>query len=194
MWLMPSSMARRSTAMAWSWSRGGPNTPGPGNCMAPNPTRPTWNEPSGNVCILTAYTIPAGLTQGGSELLRIVRFAEDVVHLAASIVDDVHDSRLLLLARGVGRLSDCPHQLADCGAEVDLTGVDACGDLIPRRCLNLFRGGTAFVGELEKPLAAFAFGADDEALVDQQLQRRVDRSRAGTPQTAGTLCDLLDHL
>ena len=39
MWSTPSSTARLSTASAWSWSRGGPNTPGPGNCMAPNPTR-----------------------------------------------------------------------------------------------------------------------------------------------------------
>jgi hypothetical protein len=31
----------RSTAMASSWSRAGPNTPGPASCMAPYPTRRT---------------------------------------------------------------------------------------------------------------------------------------------------------
>src|SRR5690606_5126949 len=32
-----------------SWSRGGPNTWGPGNCMAPNPTRWTVKDPRANV-------------------------------------------------------------------------------------------------------------------------------------------------
>ena len=73
-------------------------------------------------------------------------------------------------------------------------GIDALGDLLPRRSLNLLGRGAAFVGELEKPLAAFAFGADDEALVDQQLQRRVDGARAGPPQAAAAVGDLLDHL
>ena len=61
--------------------------------MAPKPTRPTWNEPSGKVCILIAYTTPAGLIPTGSVLLG---FAEDVVHLATGTVDDVDDALLLL--------------------------------------------------------------------------------------------------
>src|SRR6478735_5912754 len=46
MWSTPSSTARRSTATASSWSRGGPKTPGPGSCIAPKPTRWTLKEPS----------------------------------------------------------------------------------------------------------------------------------------------------
>src|SRR3954471_2292814 len=129
MWLMPNSTARRSTAIAWSRSRGGPKTPGPGNCMAPNPTRPTWKEPSGKVCIVSAYTIPAGLIPAGSGLFGFVGFAEDVVHLAAGIVDDVDDALLLLLGRRVRRLGDGAHQLADCGTQVDVAGSFIVGDL-----------------------------------------------------------------
>src|ERR1700754_2506047 len=191
MWLMPSAIARRRTASAWSRSRGGPNTPGPGSCMAPKPTRPTWKEPSGKVCIVNAYTCPAGLTPIGSVLLG---FAEDVVHLAAGIVDDVDDALLLLSGSGVGGLRDCARQLGDSGVQVDLSGVDAFGDYLPRRSLNLFGCGAAFVGQLEKPFTAFAFGADNEALVDQQLQGRVDRSRARSPQACAAIGDLLDHL
>src|SRR3954471_24580384 len=39
MWSTPSSIARRSTARAASGSRGGPNTPGPASCIAPQPLR-----------------------------------------------------------------------------------------------------------------------------------------------------------
>src|SRR5215471_11573243 len=49
MWFTPSSTARRSTRTAASWSRGGPNTPGPGSCMAPKPTRWTGRPAKGNV-------------------------------------------------------------------------------------------------------------------------------------------------
>src|SRR5438105_2696978 len=41
----PSSTARRSTRIASSWSRGGPHTPGPGSCIAPNPRRWTVRSP-----------------------------------------------------------------------------------------------------------------------------------------------------
>ena len=44
----------RSTASAWSWSRGGPNTPGPASCIAPKPTRATENGPNGKLCTGTA--------------------------------------------------------------------------------------------------------------------------------------------
>ena len=50
------------------------------------------------------------------------------------------------------------------------------------------------VGQLEQLLAAFAFGADDQALVDQQLQGRVDRAGAGLPQVLAALGNLLDDL
>ena len=50
------------------------------------------------------------------------------------------------------------------------------------------------VGQFEKPFAAFGFRADDQALVDQQLQRRVDRAGAGLPQFLAAFGDLLDHL
>src|SRR5829696_2724174 len=122
MWLMPSSTALRSTASASSWSRGGPRTPGPGNCMAPYPTRPTWKEPNGKVCIISAYTISAGLIPGRSRLLGRVRLAEDVVDLVARIVDDVGDALLLLLCRGEVRLGDRTHQLGNRGVQVELAG------------------------------------------------------------------------
>src|SRR4030088_2813492 len=45
MWSTPSSTARRRTATAASGSAGGPNTPGPASCMAPNPIRLTGSVP-----------------------------------------------------------------------------------------------------------------------------------------------------
>src|SRR4051794_3482890 len=39
MWLTPCSTAVRRTAMASSRSCGGPQTPGPGSCIAPKPIR-----------------------------------------------------------------------------------------------------------------------------------------------------------
>src|SRR3954451_2494428 len=47
---MPSSMARRSTARAAAASAGGPKTPGPASCIAPNPTRLTVCGPRRAVC------------------------------------------------------------------------------------------------------------------------------------------------
>src|SRR5918992_464088 len=49
MWSTPSSTARRSTASAASRSRGGPKTPGPASCIAPNPMRPTGRPPNVDV-------------------------------------------------------------------------------------------------------------------------------------------------
>src|SRR3954465_4674853 len=46
MWSPPSSTARRRTASAASRSRGGPNTPGPASCIAPNPIRRTGRSPN----------------------------------------------------------------------------------------------------------------------------------------------------
>src|SRR6185369_12078292 len=43
-------------------------------------------------------------------------------------------------------------------------------------------------------LAAALLGRRDQPLVFEQLQRRVDRTGAGTPHTAGALVKLLDHL
>jgi hypothetical protein len=48
-------------------------------------------EPSGKVCILNAYTLPAGLIPDG----RLFGFAQDAVDLAACVVDDVDDALLL---------------------------------------------------------------------------------------------------
>src|SRR5215217_7688924 len=49
MCVMPRSTALRSTASAASRSRGGPKTPGPASCIAPNPTRPTGRPPNMDV-------------------------------------------------------------------------------------------------------------------------------------------------
>src|SRR3954451_16457158 len=46
MWSTPSSIARRRTASAAPRSRGGPNTPGPASCIAPNQIRRTSWSPS----------------------------------------------------------------------------------------------------------------------------------------------------
>src|SRR5919197_4311622 len=50
MWSTPRSTAVRSTAIAASRSRGGPQTPGPGSCIAPKPMR--WM-----VCPLREYVV-----------------------------------------------------------------------------------------------------------------------------------------
>src|ERR1017187_2448884 len=42
---MPSSTERRRTDSAWSRSLGGPNTRGPGSCIAPKPMAETWCAP-----------------------------------------------------------------------------------------------------------------------------------------------------
>src|SRR6202453_990236 len=52
MWLTPASTACLSTASACSRSRGGPNTPGPGSCIAPNPIRRTGRPASRTVVSL----------------------------------------------------------------------------------------------------------------------------------------------
>src|SRR5690606_1487984 len=114
MWLMPSSTTRCSTAIASAWSRGGPITPGPGSCMAPNPTRPTWKEPSGKVCIPNPYNGPAGAIPDSDGILR---FAEDAIDIAAGVVEDVDDSLPLLLGGGERGLRDGAHQLSGGGAQ-----------------------------------------------------------------------------
>src|ERR1700738_1448312 len=96
-------------------------------------------------------------------------FAEDLVDLAAGVVDDADNAVLLLLVGGVRRLGDSAHQLADRAAEVHVSGLDTFGDLLPRRGLDLVGGRPALVGELEKLLAAFTFACDQQAFVDQQL-------------------------
>src|SRR6478735_9715313 len=68
MWSTPSSTARRSTAMASSWSRGGPRTPGPGSCIAPNPTRWTLNAPSAKRSEVTSRSeVMSRATRAASE-------------------------------------------------------------------------------------------------------------------------------
>src|SRR5580765_4064308 len=49
MWFTPDATASRRTASAAARSFGGPNTPGPESCIAPNPRRLTCQSPSANV-------------------------------------------------------------------------------------------------------------------------------------------------
>ena len=73
-------------------------------------------------------------------------------------------------------------------------GVGALGDHVPRWGLDLLGCRTALVGQLEKLLAALGFACGDQALVVEQLQRRVDRAGAGSPDSVAAFGDLLDHL
>src|SRR5881394_2785734 len=58
MWSTPSSTARRTTAMASARSRGGPKAPGPGSCIAPNPTRRTDRPANRNLVSSAIKTRP----------------------------------------------------------------------------------------------------------------------------------------
>src|SRR3954449_4471843 len=72
MWSTPSSTARRRTASAASRSRGGPNTPGPASCMAPNPIRRTsW---SASLAVSVVWGMPRGCATVG----RVTRRASIV--------------------------------------------------------------------------------------------------------------------
>ena len=98
---------------------------------------------------------------------------------------------------GLAVWADCAdraEQLAHRGSQVEMARLDTFGDLIPRRADDLLGDGPALLGELEELLAAFGFGADDQSLVDEQLQGGVDRTGAGLPYVTGALGDLLDHL
>src|SRR6476646_4161025 len=230
MWLMPNSITRRSTASAWSRSRGGPKTPGPGSCMAPKPTRPTVYEPIWKVVMTCIYTDSARFHPGRtkprrsrcqSDSSRCVRsflsemcsisalrdvsdqssprcvrsvLSEDVVDLAARVVDDVDNALLLLRRCRVRGLRNGAHQLADGAAQGHRAGIGAFGDLVPRSRLDLLGGGPTVVGQFEELLAALGFRCDEEAFVDEQLQRRVHRAGAGLPQLLAAFVDLLDHL
>src|SRR5262249_6765271 len=55
--LTPSSMARLSTALAWSRSAGSPQIPGPVRRMAPNPSRLTVRSPPMSI-------VPASAAEG----------------------------------------------------------------------------------------------------------------------------------
>jgi hypothetical protein len=67
------------------------------------------------------------------------------------------------------------------------------GDGLPRRGLDFLCGGAAFIGQLEKLFAAVTFACDQQSLVNQQLQGRVNRAGARAPQILAALGDLLDH-
>ena len=97
-------------------------------------------------------------------------------------------------AGGVRGLRDRAEQLAHGRPQIDMARVGAFGDLVPRRGLDLLRRRTSFVGQLEKLLAAVGFASGDQALVVQQLQRRVNRTGAGLPDSVAAFGDLLDHL
>src|SRR3954463_13050319 len=72
MWSTPSSTARRRTASAASRSRGGPNTPGPASCIAPNPIRRTSWSPS------LAVSVVWGMPRGCATVGRVTRRASIV--------------------------------------------------------------------------------------------------------------------
>ncbi len=130
-----------------------------------------------------------------SGVAYLLGLAQDAVDLATGVVDDVDDALLLFGGARERGLPDCAHECDDGAAEVDGRGVGTFGDLVPRRGLDLLGRGAAGIGELEQLLAAaVTLGADDQVLVDQQLQGRVDRAGAGLPQILAALGDLLDHL
>src|SRR3984957_105623 len=122
----------------------------------------------------------------------VVVFGENRVDLAASVVDDLDDALLLLGGGGVRGLRYGAEQLADSCPQVEMCGVNPVGDLVPRRGHDLLRGFFAGVGQLEQLLAALAFRGDNQPLVDQQLQGRVDRAGARLPQVLAPLGHLLD--
>src|SRR5882724_960737 len=63
MWLIPRLTTSRRTAIAPSWSTGGPNTCGPASCMAPYPTRvrvkssASLNVPPGRIVDITGFLL-----------------------------------------------------------------------------------------------------------------------------------------
>src|ERR1700722_5179274 len=122
----------------------------------------------------------------------VVVFGENRVDLAASVVDDLDDALLLLGGGGVRGLGHGAEQLADSCPQVEMCGVNPVSDLVPRRGRDLLCGFFAGVGQLEQFLAALAFRGDNQPLVDQQLQGRVDRTGARLPQVLAPLGDLLD--
>jgi hypothetical protein len=149
--------------------------------------RLTLKEPSEKRC--TATTVRAVQRSVASR----VGFAEHAVDIAACIVHDVEDARLLFRVGRVGTLEYRRGELSECSTEFDHVGVGTFGDFLPWRGLRLRGGRPAFVGQLEELLAASGFGRGDEPLIDEQLQRRIDRARARTPQAVAALGDLLDH-
>src|SRR6185312_17414774 len=126
--------------------------------MAPKPTRPTRNGPSEKRCTASILGI------------SLLGLAEDAVDVATCVVDDLEDAFLLFGCGGMRPLEHRRGELAEAGPQIDLVGVGTFGDLFPRRRLRIRSRGPALVGELEKPLAAFGFGRDDQSLVDEQLQ------------------------
>src|SRR5690349_15294188 len=94
----------------------------------------------------------------------------------------------------MGGLPDRTEQLANGRPQIHVSRVGTFRDLVPRRGLDLFGGRAALFGQLEKLLAAFGFARGDQALVVEQLQRRVHRTGARLPQSVAALGDLLDHL
>ena len=116
----------------------------------------------------------------GRHFVRVSALAEDLVDLAAGVVDDVEDPLLLIGIGGVRGLRDRTEQLADRLAEVDLRGICALGDLGPRRGLDLLGGGTAgMVGLTERGLQR-ARGLFPESSVTREAAEASQRdSQAG---------------
>src|SRR5206468_1972395 len=79
-------------------------------------------------------------------------------------------------------------------AETELRRVDAGRDVVPRLAVaELGRFFPTGIGQREEALAGLGIG-DDETLVLEELECRVDRTRAGAPHAVGALLELLDHL
>src|SRR5437763_1024950 len=101
----------------------------------------------------------------------------------------------MLRSRGGSRASPVTpsptrHRLEHRVAQLEVIGIDTFGDLFPRRWPGAaLRFLAAGVGQAEPPLA-IGFLADDDALVLQQLQGRVDRAGAGLPHAARPFAEL----
>src|SRR4051794_32485681 len=124
MWLTPSSMARRRTAIAASRSAGGPITCGPASCMAPYPIRWTDRSPSGNEPDFSAvnvmpdsYTAKLSAMRPGRENPARARGSRLEQHLdrAVPLLPEVHVGLRGLLQRHVvrGELVDAEEVLLE---------------------------------------------------------------------------------
>src|SRR6185437_13413344 len=72
MWFTPASTTRRRMASAPARSPGGPNTPGPGSCMAPKPMRRT-GRPASRFTVSVSVMAPACRAGGPARTAAEVR-------------------------------------------------------------------------------------------------------------------------
>ena len=108
--------------------------------------------------------------------------------------EDLDRRRLLGRRAGDRHLTGGDRDRAERVAQLELRRVDALGDVVPRLAVaGLGRFLATGVGEREQALARLGVGGD-EALVLEELERRVDRAGARSPHAVGALLELLDHL